>query len=115
MHAVVIFVNIGTYHRARLRAAAEACAKMSGHLTAVQVTSSEMDHPWGAKPSSEGYPIRTLIEGEAAQQLGKRAPFSREAFQSITSLLEYERPDVVLLPGWQLPVSRAALAWCLRA
>jgi glycosyltransferase involved in cell wall biosynthesis len=115
MHAVVIFVNIGTYHRARLRAAAEAIAAMSGRLTAVQVTSAELDHPWGSPGGSEKFPIRTLVEGEAARKLGRRAPFSRQAFDGMNELLEREKPDVVLLPGWQLPIARAALGWCLRA
>ena len=65
MHVVIFFVNIGFYHAARLRAASDACQKRKWRLTAIQLTSNTLEHPWGDVTQGLNFNLKTLIAAES--------------------------------------------------
>lgn len=104
MHLAVIFENIGGYHAARLRGAQQALAPHGGRLTAVQITHTQSEHPWGDL-DAQPFPIVTLRD--AARRKSKPAA-------TLAELLDELRPDALAIPGWGFDYSRAALRWCRR-
>lgn len=114
MHVVVIFYNIGGYHAARLRAAWAACQSKGWSLTAVQVTDNAKEHPWGDVEREIIFPLKTLLPFATTSPSIDRSPRSTVAASLLCSYLDTLQPDVLVLPGWGLPVSRAALSWCQR-
>jgi 1,2-diacylglycerol 3-alpha-glucosyltransferase len=108
MHIVTIFINIGSYHSARLRATYSACQQRGWGFTAVQVTDNTLEHPWGDLKQEITFPLKTLLPG-------KNTSFNLEqAATSLPEFLDNLQPDVVVIPGWGFPISRAALSWCRR-
>lgn len=108
MHIVVIFINIGSYHAARLRAAYSACQRKGWDLTAIQVTDDTLQHPWGDLEQEITFPLKTLLPKE----------YISSDVQNVTtilnSFLDTLQPNILAIPGWGFPVSRAALSWCKR-
>lgn len=107
MHIVVIFINIGSYHAARLRAAYSACQQQGWSLTAVQVTNDTLEHPWGNLEQEITFPLKTLLPKSSTT-------YAEIAAAVLPSFLDNLKPDVVVIPGWGFPVARAALKWCQR-
>ena len=114
MHVVVIFYNIGGYHAARLRAAWTACQSKGWSLTAVQVTDNAKEHPWGDVEREIIFPLKTLLPLATTSSSIDRTPRSTVAASLLSSYLDTLQPDVLVIPGWGFPVSRAALSWCQR-
>ena len=112
MHIVVLFYNIGGYHAARLREASLACKKKGWNLTAIEVTDNTSDRPWGDVKNFTTFPLKTLFPIGTTPKSVDRSPFSRVAASLIASCLANLKPDLVVIPGWGFPVSRAALSWC---
>lgn len=115
MHVVVFFVNIGFYHGARLRSAAQACQAHGWRLTAVQLTDDTLEHPWGEAGDGLGLPLVTLIPRQAG---GAKRP-TRDGLplidQSALDLqLDALKPDVVFLPGWAFDMSQKTMRWAAR-
>lgn len=110
MHIVVLFYNIGSYHLARLQAAYEQFSILDWKLTAIQLTDSTDEHPWG-DISTPCFPIRTLLPRHEMSDNVDISFESRVAAEAITDLLESVQPDVLAIPGWGFPISRAALAF----
>jgi 1,2-diacylglycerol 3-alpha-glucosyltransferase len=110
MHIVVIFINIGSYHAARLRAAYSACQQKGWQFTAVQVTDDTLEHPWGDLEHEITFVLKTLLpkDGTSSSSYAERAAVVLPCF------LDNLQPDAVVIPGWGFPVSRAALSWCRR-
>jgi 1,2-diacylglycerol 3-alpha-glucosyltransferase len=112
MHVVVVFVNIGFYHAARLQAASDACSRLGWRFTAVQLTDDTLAHPWGDAARKINFPLETLLRAE------KRATDSIGLPQLADDVVEHclskLRPDVVFLPGWSFRLSVNALRWCHR-
>lgn len=106
MHIVILFINIGSYHAARLRAAYSACQERGWSLTAVQVTDNTLEHPWGDLEREITFPLKTLLPK------GLISSYTERAAVVLPSFLKNLQPDVVVIPGWGFPVSRAALSWC---
>ena len=111
MHIVVLFYNIGGYHAARLRAAAAVCAERGWQLTAVQETDSAQEHPWGDLAKEITFPIETLLPAKDAPDASDRHPQSPLAAYRLKACLTRLSPDVLAIPGWGSPSSRAALRW----
>jgi 1,2-diacylglycerol 3-alpha-glucosyltransferase len=109
MHVVILFTNIGSYHAARLRAAAAACGREGWRMTALQVTDHTLDHPWGDLSSALAFPLVTVVpwEGEGRPEL---AP--GEVARGVRAALDTLRADAVFVPGWATPAARAAAEWC---
>lgn len=114
MHVAVLFVNIGGYHVARLKAAQEACVRRQWQLTAIQVTDDQLDHPWGPVGETESFSLATLFPRGQALESTRERTFSSAAGQALRNLLDRVRPDVLFVPGWSLPVARTGIEWCLR-
>jgi len=113
-HVVIIFHNVGGYHAARLRAAHVACQQIGWTLTAVQVIDQTKDHPWGDVEQAITFPLKTLIPLHQTSDQVDCRPDSPAAAPRLTQCLNELKPDVLVIPGWGFPVSRAALAWSQR-
>jgi 1,2-diacylglycerol 3-alpha-glucosyltransferase len=112
MHIVIIFINIGSYHAARLRAAYQACQKLAWEFTAIQVTDDTLDHPWGDFTSTLTMPVITLLPIASKSHNTRHDTFSSVASKVLIKYLTDIKPDVVFIPGWSFRVARAALKWC---
>ena len=113
MHIVIIFSHIGPYHLARLKAAYAVFEGVGCRLTAIQSIAQTKDHPWGDVLQTEGISLKTLLPAKtlAGKSLNLH-PESPEAVAALGPCLELVQPDVVVIPGWGFPLSRAALGWC---
>lgn len=111
MNIVVLFYNIGGYHAARLRAAYAAAQERGWLLSAIQVTDSAHEHPWGEVNHAITFPLQTLLPA-AKVELGDRGPDSTLSAERLPEVLASVQPDIIVIPGWGFPVSRAALRWC---
>lgn len=111
MHIVVIFTHIGNYHIARLEAAHQACQQQGWNFTALQVTDQTQQHPWGEIQRKVAFPIATLMPTAITPDHIDRRPNSPIAASFIGGLLDKLQPDILAIPGWGFPVSRAALRW----
>ena len=114
MHLVVIFENIGGYHAARLRGAHCACIARGGdwRLSAIQITNAQNEHPWGELSNdATPFPIFTAVQRENSREALTHAEISASGAR-VAAILKKLRPDVVAIPGWGFPYSRAALNWC---
>lgn len=108
MHIVIIFINIGSYHAARLRSIYSACQQKGWNLTAVQVTDDTLEHPWGDLEREITFPLKTLLPKDDTSSYTERAA------ATVPGFLDNLQPDAVVIPGWGFSVSRAALSWCNR-
>lgn len=111
MHIVILFHNIGGYHAARLRAAHAVCVNQGWKFTAVQETDSAQEHPWGDLAKEITFPLETLLPAQEAPEARDRQPDSTVAASRLPVCLEKLHPDVLVIPGWGYPNSRAALKW----
>jgi 1,2-diacylglycerol 3-alpha-glucosyltransferase len=111
MHVVILFHNIGGYHAARLRAAHEVCQQQGWQFTAIQETDSADEHPWGDLEKEITFPLKTLLPTEDTFDASDRHPQSTVAASRLPGLLKKLSPDVLMIPGWGYPNSRAALKW----
>jgi 1,2-diacylglycerol 3-alpha-glucosyltransferase len=109
MHVVVIFINIGSYHAARLRAAYTVFQQAGWHLTAIQATDDTLEHPWGDLKREITFPLKTLIGKQEHSN-----SYASDAAAVLPACLNNLKPDVVVIPGWGFPISQAALSWCKR-
>ncbi len=114
MHIVVIFYNIGGYHAARLRAAWDICQQKGWRLTVVQVTDNTNEHPWGDVKQEITFPLKTLLPLATTPSSTNRTPSSSVSAALLPSCLDNLQPNIVAIPGWGFPISRAALSWCQR-
>ncbi|NET31569.1 MAG: glycosyltransferase [Cyanothece sp. SIO1E1] len=109
MHIVILFHNIGGYHAARLRAAQAACQERGWRLTAIQETDSAHEHPWGDLAQEITFPLKTLLSAQAVPNEADRHPQATLAARRLPTCLKTLNPDVLAIPGWGYPISRAAL------
>lgn len=108
MHIVIFFINIGSYHAARLRAAYSACRQKGWNFTALQVTDNTLEHPWGDLEQEITFPLKTLLPKDYTSLN------LEQAAAVLPSFLDNLQPNAVVIPGWGFPISRAALSWCKR-
>lgn len=114
MHIVIIFYNIGGYHAARLRAAHAACQQEGWSLTAIQVTDHLQEWPWGEMKREITFPLKTLLPVATTPPDVDRGLSSTVPASLLPAHLDVLQPDILVIPGWGFPISRAALAWCKR-
>jgi 1,2-diacylglycerol 3-alpha-glucosyltransferase len=113
MHIVVIFINIGSYHAARLRAVDFACKQRGWNLTAIQVTDDTLEHPWGDLNQEISFSLKTLLpKNSTSKKLVSNYLDTADAI--LPSYLDNLKPDAIIIPGWGFKISRAALTWCRR-
>lgn len=111
MHVVVLFHNIGGYHAARLRAAHVVCLEQGWLFTAIQETDYAQEHPWGDLEQKITFPLKTLLPSKSVLDERDRDPQSTVAASRLPACLDKLSPDVLFIPGWGYPNSRAALKW----
>lgn len=111
MHIVVLFHHIGGYHAARLRAAHAVCLQQGWQFTAIQETDSAQEHPWGDLSQAITFPLKTLLTAKEAPDERDLHPQSTAAASRLPACLDKLSPDVLFIPGWGYPNSRAALKW----
>jgi glycosyltransferase involved in cell wall biosynthesis len=112
MHVVVIFINIGGYHAARLQAAYLACQAKGWKITAIQVTDDTLEHAWGNFIGNISMPVETLLPVASKSYNTRKDTFSAAANKALRQCLNKLKPDIVFLPGWSFPVAREGLKWC---
>lgn len=113
MHVVVVFLNIGGYHAARLRAMACACAQRGWSFTAVQIFAATAHHPWGDLENEIKFPVKTLIAAQASKQTEDFTDLN-DAPTLLADALDELKPGAVAIPGWGDKATRRALTWCRR-
>ena len=111
MHIVILFHHIGGYHAARLRAAHAVCLQQGWQFTAIQETDSAQEHPWGDLSKLITFPLITLLTAKEAPDERDRHPQAAVAASRLPTCLNQLRPDILMIPGWGYPNSRAALKW----
>lgn len=109
MHVVVFFVNVGFYHGARLRSAAEECKRQGWRLSAVQLTDDTLEHPWGKAGDGLGLPLLTLVPKQNVQTKVDGLPVAEQ--QVVDRCLNELKPDVVFLPGWSFDMCQKVQRW----
>jgi glycosyltransferase involved in cell wall biosynthesis len=112
VHVVVFFINIGFYHAARLRSAAQACQQKGWRLTAVQLTDDTLEHPWGRASEGLGFPLLTLLNKQSTSKMADGLPVIDQ--QLLDERLNALKPDILFLPGWSFDLSQKALKWNTR-
>ena len=115
MKIAIAFINIGTYHFARLHAAALSCRRAGWQMTAIQATDDVLDHPWGHSDPNAPFESVTLLRASERGARAAQEAFSSRAGERMRECLSELRPDVLFVPGWSHPIARAGLHWCLKA
>lgn len=111
MNIVILFINIGYYHYARLKAASESCGGRGWRVIGMQVTGSTLRHPWGALADNPNIPLITM-QSESGSHVTPEGKIPSISARRVHECLEEIRPDVVFLPGWSFEICRQCLAWC---
>ncbi|MEO1996846.1 MAG: glycosyltransferase family 4 protein [Planctomycetaceae bacterium] len=104
MNVCIIFYNLGGYHLSRLAAARLSCEQRGWRLTAIEITRSTTEHPWGTL-DLPAY-VTTLVD----QQPGDRP--NLPDLKLLDAALNKLAPDAVAVPGWGHNFARRALLWC---
>ncbi len=112
MDVAVVFINIGEYHAARLKAANDSCNSRGWTLNAIQITNGTLEHAWGDVASTMQMPVKTILERKPDELTDLELPLSAHAASCLVDYLDEVRPDSVLIPGWSLKIAMSALRWC---
>lgn len=99
----IIFRRFGPYHHARLSAVASRT-----DLVAIELSSEDSIYAWQKIAASERFRQITLFEDEVAA-----SSKTRKIAHRLWPILDLERPDVLVIPGWASPEALAALKWCV--
>jgi glycosyltransferase involved in cell wall biosynthesis len=100
---VILYVRLGPYHVARVRAAAAHTP-----VTVVELSGAATDYAWDPV-ETPGLERVTLAPGKRHLDLSPATLRAR-----VARALRTHAPDAVALPGWSDPAALAALAWCRR-
>jgi len=98
----IMYVNLGPYHVARLRALAAVLPKMH----AVELAAVQGLYPWRPSRDELGFSLTTLFPGRASETVPAAAQRS-----AIRAALSEINPALVVVAGYRKPVMRAAVAW----
>jgi len=99
---VIVYVNLGPYHIARLRALGEALPEI--HV--IEVASKQELYPWGRSEKGLGFSITTLFPNTAFESVS-----ASEQRRGIRQALRQLDPGAVVVAGYSLPVMREAARW----
>ena len=111
MKLVILFVNIGSYHLARLKALQQLAQQKKIDFCVVQLTDSTLEHPWGNLEDINSLQIYTLLP-HSSPRYSDQAVFSKITAHLTVLFLEEHQPDLVAIPGWGFKFCRSALRWC---
>ena len=101
----LLWMRIGPYHAARLRALAAEVNGAGSSVCGVQVASRDL-YEW-APVNNSGMVMRTIFPNADYNEL---SPY--QIRRGVGTLLNELSPSVVGINGWSVPEARAALAWC---
>ncbi len=101
--------RIGPYHTARLEAAAVLFADRGVRIVCLESADRENACPWDVSEDDPAFEKRTVFPGADYETLGTRA-----IRHGVMSALRSIDPDTVVVCGWTIPESRAAIGWCRR-
>lgn len=99
---VIIYMNLGPYHIARLRALAE----LLPQVHAIEVAAEQKLYPWRPSRDQLGFALTTLFAHEACEAIPVRTQCN-----AVKSALSELSPAVVLVAGYREPCMRAAADW----
>lgn len=102
---VILWMRIGPYHAARLRALAAEATARDMSVCGVQVASRDL-YEWDTLHKTD-LDIRTTFPDTDYNTLSVSRIRS-----GVRALLDELSPTVVGINGWSVPEARAALAWC---
>lgn len=111
-HIAILFINIGSYHAARLRAAHRACQERDWTFTAIQLTDDTLNHPWGDLSREMTFPLETLLPVDKVAPTVDRTSMGTDGIPALIHLLDRLQPTAVFIPGWGFPIARVGLKWC---
>lgn len=104
MKVGVIFHRLGPYHVARLSAAAEVC-----EITAIELAADTGEYAWNKVGEAFGFHRLTVFpEGDS------RKASAANLVQRLEGVLQNNRQEIVLVPGWSDRGVFAAMRWCLK-
>jgi len=98
----VLYMNLGPYHMARLRALAEVLPATH----AIEVAGRQKLYPWRPSGQRLGFDATTLFPGRVCESVSPRE--QRGAVEATLSQID---PRIILVAGYREPVMRAAVAW----
>jgi glycosyltransferase involved in cell wall biosynthesis len=100
---VVLFDNLGPYHKARLDS-----IEPLFDLTVIECARTSSDYSW-KRSDSFSFRLATLFTEGTSKTIDPR-----ELDRRLVSLLEEIRPDVIAIPGWYYRIALRALEWALK-
>ena len=109
MDLAINFNNLGPYHLARLRAAADGLARRGDRLIAIETAATERRYPWRAERRDEPFHRVVLHEGRTLEDIP-----AADCARSMEEVLRRLRPDVVASVGYVRPEALAAARWARR-
>ena len=101
----VVYMNLGPYHIARLRALAEVLP--DAH--AIEVAGEQKLYPWRPSRDHLGFALTTLFADRACEAVP-----ARMQCEAVRASLARIDPAVVIVAGYREPVMRAAAGWARR-
>jgi glycosyltransferase involved in cell wall biosynthesis len=97
----VIYINYGPYHLARIRA----LARINLNVIGIEVASKEKLRLWRPAKEKLSFKLVTLFEKEF-----ESVP-SKKQIKAMQYCLDREKPKVVVIAGYSMPVMRTAARW----
>jgi len=103
MKVLIVFINVGYYHIARINSVAE----LNLDIEVLQLTNNSLEHPWGKIDNLLKYPLHTIhqLDNHDSTDL----PFVNYSYLDI--ILKKLNPDVIFVPGWGFDLSKKLLKW----
>jgi|688.fasta_scaffold175900_2 1,2-diacylglycerol 3-alpha-glucosyltransferase len=103
MKVLIVFINVGYYHIARINSLAE--SKLD--LEVLQLTNNSLEHPWGTIENLLKTPLFTIYN----ENEKKNTNLPNVNFFHLDSILKKINPDAIFVPGWGFDLSKKILKW----
>lgn len=105
---VVIFSNIGPYHRDRLLSLHQHCYPMGWELIAIELARHEADYEWEISLHDLPFKVISVL----ADELLEAVRFDKLLFRLYSYLSKIE-PDAIAIAGYARPAMLASLLWSI--
>ena len=106
---VVMWPRIGPYHVARVQAGTAVFSDRGARFVCLETAARQRACPWELPDDDPAFEKRTIFPGTDYETLGRGA-----IRHGVMSALRSIDPDAVVVCGWGILESRAAIAWCRR-
>jgi glycosyltransferase involved in cell wall biosynthesis len=106
---VIIWVQFGPYHLARLEAAGRHFSSKGISVTGIEAAGRDSAYAWKSGEGAKYFRRVTLFPESDYQDLDRRRISS-----AVRHALDDLRPDCVAINGWVSPEALGALKWCIR-